>query len=724
MLGGFAVLGVLFGAPAGASAAVNCSFAGATLSIAVTNGSPFVTVARGTGAQAGDILVSEPGGPVPCGSPTVTTTDTISFDESGSNQASAFNISLQNGPFAPGLTDEAGASDEIEFVLDADATGVDLFDVTGGPADENLRYGDLGGGDLGANLNGDETNGVDVDAVASGFDRIFTDARAGADTVTADGTGGLFTGAVPVGVSLVGGNDDDTVRGGNGSNNLVEGDAGDDVLAGGTGGDDIRPGAGDDVADGGGASDTVSYANHLLAVTVDLRISGPQNTVGAGTDTLSNLENAVGGNLSDTLIGTDGNNTLVGGQLNNDAGADTLIGLGGADLLSGAAGDDTLVPGGGNDTMIGAAGSDTVSYASGASGPVVLSLDPLLTGVPQVTGGAGNDTLGDDPLTPGTNHLVENLIGSPFGGDMLTGNGVANVITGYGDGLGDTIDCVAVGDGDTAVLDEVGVDAAANCETVDTAPQTLIANGPANGETTNDATPTYELMADEQSNFQFRIDGGGFQACAASCTVSGLSDGVQKLAFRAVDVDETQNPDPTPATRTLTVDTTAPTVSITSSPPDLSDSANPSWTFTSNEASATFECRIDGGGFGPCSGAGTHSVTVADGEHSLDVRATDSVSNIGGPASDTFRVDTRDPKTKITKAPPRRTQKRKIKVKFTSDEPGSSFDCRLDRKKAKRCSSPYRFRAKPGRHKLLVTASDAAGNADPTPAKVRFKVEP
>ena len=63
------------------------------------------------------------------------------------------------------------------------------------------------------------------------------------------------------------------------------------------------------------------------------------------------------------------------------------------------------------------------------------------------------------------------------------------------------------------------------------------------------------------------------------------------------------------------------------------------------------------------------------------------------------------------------------KLKFSSTEPGSTFTCKLDRKKARTCKSPKRYRnLHDGRHKVIVTAIDADGNADPTPARVRFKV--
>jgi len=85
---------------------------------------------------------------------------------------------------------------------------------------------------------------------------------------------------------------------------------------------------GDDVLDGhNGWQDTALYAEAATGVTVDLAISGPQNT-GEGNDTLIGIENLTGSAFGDTLKGTSGDNILIGG-----AGDDTLFGRGGFNRL-------------------------------------------------------------------------------------------------------------------------------------------------------------------------------------------------------------------------------------------------------------------------------------------------------------------------------------------------------------------------------------------------------
>jgi 6-phosphogluconolactonase (cycloisomerase 2 family) len=80
------------------------------------------------------------------------------------------------------------------------------------------------------------------------------------------------------------------------------------------------------------------------------------------------------------------------------------------------------------------------------------------------------------------------------------------------------------------------------------------------------------------------------------------------------------------------------------------------------------------------------------------------------------------PNTRITKKPKKETTKRKAKFKFRANEPGSSFECKLDRKKFKPCESPFKKRVKVKKHKFKVRAIDTAGNVDPTPAKRKWRV--
>src|SRR5439155_1766843 len=85
-----------------------------------------------------------------------------------------------------------------------------------------------------------------------------------------------------------------------------------------------------------------------------LATTAPQNTVGAGIDKLTAIENLTGSAYGDALIGNASANTLSGA-----GGNDTLYGNGGDDTLYGGEGNDLLDGGLGADTMAGGVGDDT-----------------------------------------------------------------------------------------------------------------------------------------------------------------------------------------------------------------------------------------------------------------------------------------------------------------------------------------------------------------------------
>jgi hypothetical protein len=85
--------------------------------------------------------------------------------------------------------------------------------------------------------------------------------------------------------------------------------------------------------------------------------------------------------------------------------------------------------------------------------------------------------------------------------------------------------------------------------------------------------------------------------------------------------------------------------------------------------------------------------------------------------------DTDPPETTITKGAPSKLDKTKVKFKFNSDDAGATFECKVDSKPFKACTSPKTIKhLDDGKHKFKVIATDAAGNVDPSAAKDKFKV--
>ena len=216
-------------------------------------------------------------------------------------------------------------------------------------------------------------------------------------------------------------------------------------------------GDGNDSLSGGLGVDTIDDSALVVNVTINLAAGIAS---GQGLDSLSGIENALGGSGDDTLTGDGGANVLVGGAgddtISGGAGNDTiaagvghdmLYGGDGDDELAGGDGDDELAGGKGDDSMDGGRGRDLADFSAAAGGVTVNFLSGLATG-------EGKDTVAG----------LEDLTGSS-GNDFLTGNAGDNSISG---GAGN--DTVAAGAGNDTISGGTGndiVDGGSGVDTID-----------------------------------------------------------------------------------------------------------------------------------------------------------------------------------------------------------------------------------------------------------------
>jgi hypothetical protein len=176
-----------------------------------------------------------------------------------------------------------------------------------------------------------------------------------------------------------------------------------------------------------------------------------------------------------------------------------------------------------------------------------------------------------------------------------------------------------------------------------------------------------------------------------------------------------------------TADVTAPNTTITSNPTDPTTSTSASFAFSSTETGSTYACSLDGVPFGTCTSPTSYS-SLATGSHTFQVKATDGAGNTDAtPASYTWTInpaDTTPPDTTISGGPSGFTSSTSASITFASTETGSTFTCSLDAGTASTCTSPATYNTlADGSHTVTVTATDAAGNADPTPATRTWTVD-
>ncbi|MEO7197289.1 MAG: hypothetical protein ABIZ50_02335 [Solirubrobacterales bacterium] len=148
-------------------------------------------------------------------------------------------------------------------------------------------------------------------------------------------------------------------------------------------------------------------------------------------------------------------------------------------------------------------------------------------------------------------------------------------------------------------------------------------------------------------------------------------------------------------------------------------------TFLAGEANASYSCSFAGSFFGIAGASQTDTVTAraADVDGNTLTGSDAATVTITPPPTITPPSDLVAPETTITKTKINRA-KRRAKFAFISSEPGSTFECKLDKKPLKSCTSPTSYRRlKPGKHKFQVAARDVAGNLDLSPAVKKFKIK-
>jgi Ca2+-binding RTX toxin-like protein len=344
-----------------------------------------------------------------------------------------------------------------QISLDHGASWSWVYSGSGSPgANDALELVGLGGDDI---LNG--RNGNDWFRPGMGDDQVYGDwnATSSKDIVLYDDASvqgvdvdlGITVSQNTIGsgwdtiqdVESVSGSPYDDAIHGNAADNYLFGQDGDDFLWGHAGNDTLEGGGGSDVLEGGGgddviwgsyyydagAPDTASYSEAGSGVTVSLAISGPQNTGGAGTDTIFEIDNLTGSAFNDTLTGNDYANTLDGGD-----------------------GDDLLKGGLGIDTLAGGTGRDTADYFSAAAAVFVN----LAVGL--ASGDGGTDILSSIEVAVGSNGFGDTLTSAPISDELQGWGGNDTLFASAGndrlDGGGgtDTVDYDSLGNGVTVAL--------------------------------------------------------------------------------------------------------------------------------------------------------------------------------------------------------------------------------------------------------------------------------
>ena len=166
-----------------------------------------------------------------------------------------------------------------------------------------------------------------------------------------------------------------------------------------------------------------------------------------------------------------------------------------------------------------------------------------------------------------------------------------------------------------------------------TAPNASISAGPAG--LTRSPIASFAFSLDEPlATAECRLDpGGSFQPCSSPQSFSGIADGLHTFSVRAIDRAVNIGP---AATRSFTLDTHPPRVTITGGPSGRTRARRARITFAADEGGVAFACRVDDAALQPCSSPFTQK--ARRGRHTFEIQATDAAGNTGQPASRRWKV--------------------------------------------------------------------------------------
>ena len=370
-------------------------------------------------------------------------TDSVNYsldseDKDGFGAGVGFRIDLALGRTTK--VDDASILDDtltsIENVVGSDARDV----IIGSENVDNVLAGAAGN---------DSISGGSGNDVLSGGDGIDTlDGGVGTDTVNylQDATDS----ATPVDVNLSNGTSQSRISGhvidhlsgienvisgsgndaltGDGFANFLSSGGGADYLNGGAGNDTLAGGEGNDQILGGAGTDLVSFSDATTAVVLNL--ANGQASGGSGSDTIQDVENALGSKFDDSLTGSDGANLLYGQD-----GNDSLAGGKGNDILGGGRGNNRIDGGEGVDTLTirdkdgtnaqGQALRYYVDLTSGTAGTIIGAGGVASTQDYTAAVQSGKFSVAADQISN-----VEN-VGGNYTDDFIRGNAAENLLQGW-----------------------------------------------------------------------------------------------------------------------------------------------------------------------------------------------------------------------------------------------------------------------------------------------------
>lgn len=277
----------------------------------------------------------------------------------------------------------------------------------------------------------------------------------------------------------------------------------------------------------------------------------------------------------------------------------------------------------------------------------------------------------------------------------------------------------------------VGVDSAGNRSTpasytwiVDTvAPSLSLTSTPS--AISNSKNPAFVISAKDANGvdqLECQLDSGAYEACSPNKSYTNVPDGEHQFRARARDrAGNVSNP----FSYSWKIDTSKPTVTITSGPERWIRVRNASITFVGNDVNVAnglpalrLECKLNDGNFAACPSPASYT-GLYEGSYLFVLRAVDAAGNISDEASLTWGVDMAPPSINFGRQPLSLVYAgEQVEVVFSVTDPGAnasgvaSVMCGLAGSLAPCTAESMKqyMSTTPGTYQFQVSAADNAGN--------------
>lgn len=238
------------------------------------------------------------------------------------------------------------------------------------------------------------------------------------------------------------------------------------------------------------------------------------------------------------------------------------------------------------------------------------------------------------------------------------------------------------------------------------------------GSATFAFSPVMNLTGDVE--YYCQLDTQAFALCVSPVSLSGLSDGSHTFSVYGKKKDLPLQSEV--ISYNWKIDSMKPVVTISSRPKAVDNAAQSPFTFSANDPGPNgtgikeIQCKVDADPFAVCGGAKTF--TLAEGSHTVSVRAIDNAGNVSDVISYTWIIDRTGPNINITTRPSNPTKETVASFGFIqtpTTDVIDYFECKLDGAAYSVCVSPkdYTSKLSDGTHIFSVRAYDRAGNVSP-----------